>query len=324
MPPVRVLVISHSAGTPSTKYRVLQMLPLFERDGIEVERVDLPDGLLARWSLFRRARDFDAVLHQKRLLPVWQLKVLRKHARRLVYDFDDPMIYSRKGDAVKASPTRVKRFRAVLAVADAVVVNNPGLAAMAVEHGCARPHLIPTSVDLSRWTPRDGAGDGRTLGWLGSGGNVPMLRAIAPALRGRRVRIVTDPPAPSLDGVDVEFVTWDFATEPAHVRTFDIALAPLADDPWARGKMPFKILYYFAAGVPVVASRLGAVESAIRDGENGLLAATLDEWRAAIDRLAGDAALRERIGKAGRRAVEAEYSLDKAYAALRDLLQRLT
>ncbi|MBI2930704.1 MAG: glycosyltransferase [Planctomycetes bacterium] len=320
---MRLLIISHSPETPSTKYRVLQMLPLFARDGIEVERVDLPDGLMARWALFRHARAFDVVLHQKRLLPVWQLKVLRRHARRLVYDFDDPMIYSRKGDVVSLSSTRVRRFRAVLTAADAVVASNPGLLEMAREHGCPQPHFVPTSVDLSRWIPREGPGDGRTIGWLGSAGNLPLLRTIAPALAGRRLRIVTDEPI-TLDGVDVEFIKWDFATEPTHVRTFDIAVAPLADDPWARGKMPFKILYYLAAGVPVVASRLGAVESVIRDGENGLVARTIDEWRAAIDRLASDAALRERLGRAGRRTVEAEFSLQIAYAKLKGILESLT
>lgn len=42
---VRVLILSHPVDTPSTKYRVLQYLPLFQRDGIEVERADIPSGL---------------------------------------------------------------------------------------------------------------------------------------------------------------------------------------------------------------------------------------------------------------------------------------
>ena len=84
--------------------------------------------------------------------------------------------------------------------------------------------------------------------------------------------------------------------------------------------MPFKILYYFAAGVPVVASRLGAVETVIRDGENGLLAG---DWAGQIDRL-GDEALRERLGRAGRKTVESEFTVEAAYRLLRTLLDSLT
>ncbi|MFN3487249.1 MAG: glycosyltransferase, partial [Planctomycetota bacterium] len=95
--------------------------------------------------------------------------------------------------------------------------------------------------------------------------------------------------------------------------------APLPDDPWSRAKMPFKILYYFAAGVPVVASRRGAVETVIRDGENGLLAG---DWRARIEEL-HDEALRERLGRAGRKTVEEGYTVQTAYAKLKAILTSL-
>jgi glycosyltransferase involved in cell wall biosynthesis len=257
------------------------------------------------------------VLHQKRLLPAWQLRTLRKRARALVYDFDDPMVYGREGGRVKLSETRVRRFREVLAAADAVVVNHAGTEAMAREYGGRNVHVIPTSVDLSRWKAKDSwASERLTLGWVGSPSNLPNLREIAPALRGRRLKLVTDEPL-ALEGVEVEFVPWDFATEPGHVRSFDAALAPLPDDLWSRAKMPFKILYYFAAGVPVVASRRGAVETVIRDGENGLLAG---DWREKIA-LLEDEGLRERLGRAGRRTVEEGYTVEAAYAKLKALLE---
>jgi glycosyltransferase involved in cell wall biosynthesis len=316
---VRVLILSHPVDTPSTKYRILQFLPLFRRDGIEVERADLPSGAWARWRLFRRAREADVVLHQKRLLPAWQFRLLRKHARALLYDFDDPMPYSREGDRVELSPTRVKRFRAVLGLADAVAVNHAGTEALAREYGARDVHVIPTSVDLSRWRRRESWGTERlTLGWVGTPANLPNLREIAGALKGRRLKLVTDEPL-ELPGVETEFVRWDFATEPEQVRSFDVALAPLPDDAWSRGKMPFKILYYFAAGVPVIASARGAVETVIRDGENGLLAG---DWAAKIAALE-DAGLRERLGCAGRRTVEAEFAIESAYAKLKALLERL-
>lgn len=317
--PVRVLILSHPVDTPSTKYRVLQYLPLFKKDGIEVERVDIPSGLVGRWQLLRRCADFDVVLHQKRLLPAWQLRALRKRAKALVYDFDDPMVYNRKGDAVALSATRVSRFRETLRLADAVVVNHAGTEAMAREYGASRVHVIPTSVNLARWKLKDSwKTEDMLLGWVGSPANLPNLREIASSLQGRRLKIVSDEPL-ELSGVRTEFVKWEFETEPDHVRSFDVALAPLPDDPWSRAKMPFKILYYFAAGVPVVASRRGAVEAVIRDGENGMLAG---DWTGKLDRLR-DEALRERLGRAGRKTVESEFTVEAAYAKLKALLESL-
>jgi glycosyltransferase involved in cell wall biosynthesis len=316
---VRVLILSHPVDTPSTKYRVLQLLPFFRKDGIEVERVDVPAGLVGRWRVLRRCPEFDVVIHQKRLLPPWQVRALRKRARVLVYDFDDPMVYSRKGGRVSLSATRVGRFREILRLSDAVVVNHAGTEAMAREYGASNVHVIPTSVNLARWKMKESwKAPEPLLGWVGSPANLPNLREIAPALRGRRLKVVSDEPV-ELPGVRVEFVPWDFDTEPEHVRSFDVALAPLPDDVWSRAKMPFKILYYFAAGVPVVASRRGAVETVIRDGENGLLAG---DWADRIDRL-GDEGLRERLGRAGRGTVEAEYTVEAAYAKLRGLLEAL-
>jgi glycosyltransferase involved in cell wall biosynthesis len=56
-----------------------------------------------------------------------------------------------------------------------------------------------------------------------------------------------------------------------------------------------------AAGVPVVASRVGGLRDVVADGEAGILVAPGDagELGAALDRLLGDGALRERLGAGG-------------------------
>lgn len=316
--PVRLLILSHPPDTPSTRTRVLQYLPLFQKDGIEVERVDLPSGLMARWKIFRRCPDFDVVIHQKRLIPAWQFRALRKRARRLVYDFDDPMVFAREDGRIMPSPTREKRFREILSLADAVVVHVGG-EDLAREHGARKVSVVPTPIDLSRWRVKDSWKSNRlTLGWAGTAAHVGNLREIAGTLRGRSLKIVADATC-ELEGVDVEFVKWSLEGEPEAIRSIDVALAPLPDDAWSRAKMPYKILTYFAAGVPVVASKRGAVERVIRDGENGLLAG---DWEAQIRRLE-DETLRERLGRAGRATVEKEFALEVCYSKLKSLLTSL-
>ena len=312
-------MLTHSADAPSTRYRILPLIPLFQRDGDQVEQLEIPSGMMSRWDILRRVGDFDVVLHQKRLLPAWQMRALRRKAKAIVYDFDDPMVYSREDGRVELSSTRVGRFRAALAAADAVVCH-AGSDGLAREYGATYVTVIPTALDLTRFRVKDSYATRKlTLGWLGSASNLPNLKEIATALYGRNLRIVADQPV-ELPGVEVEFVKWDAAQEPEQVRAFDAAIAPLPDDLWSRTKMPFKIVCYFAAGVPVIASARGAVAGVIRDGENGLLAG---DWAAQIAKLE-DEELRKRLGRAGRATAEADFTLESAYKKLKAVFASVT
>ncbi len=75
-----------------------------------------------------------------------------------------------------------------------------------------------------------------------------------------------------------------------------------------------------ASGVPVIAGRSGGIPAAVRDGETGLLvdAERVEDVAQTIERLLGDAALRARLGAAGRRAVESHYNWDRV---TRDLVR---
>jgi glycosyltransferase involved in cell wall biosynthesis len=94
-----------------------------------------------------------------------------------------------------------------------------------------------------------------------------------------------------------------------------VGIMPLPDDPWSRGKCGYKLIQYMACGLPVVASPVGANLDIVEHGVNGFLASTPQEWLAALRELEANPALRKTMGEAGRRKVEAEYSL--RYAAPR-------
>jgi len=79
-----------------------------------------------------------------------------------------------------------------------------------------------------------------------------------------------------------------------------VGLAPLADDPWTRGKAGFRCIQYAAAGLPTVASPAGANREVVIDGETGILAGSHDEWHTALLQVCCDAGLRQRLGKAAR------------------------
>lgn len=73
---------------------------------------------------------------------------------------------------------------------------------------------------------------------------------------------------------------------------------------------PTKLFEYLAMQKPVVASRLGQIADVIVDGENGLLVepGDVEALARALDTLAADATLRERLGQAARQRVTARFT----------------
>lgn len=71
------------------------------------------------------------------------------------------------------------------------------------------------------------------------------------------------------------------------------------------------LLQAASAGVPIVASDVGGIPEAVRDGVNGLLVPPSDApaLASAVGRLLGDPALARRLGEAGRRLMRSEFSV---------------
>ncbi|MGH3130946.1 MAG: glycosyltransferase, partial [Gaiellaceae bacterium] len=76
---------------------------------------------------------------------------------------------------------------------------------------------------------------------------------------------------------------------------------------------PVSAIEALAVGRPVVATRVGGVPDVVREGEDGFLVEVGDVEGMAerLARLAADPALRERMGRAGRRRVVERYAVDR-------------
>ncbi|HEY7544854.1 MAG TPA: glycosyltransferase, partial [Blastocatellia bacterium] len=80
-----------------------------------------------------------------------------------------------------------------------------------------------------------------------------------------------------------------------------------------------KILESFAAGVPVISTRLGAEGLDVRDGENILLAETAEKFSRAIAEVKENDSLRLTLKEAGRRLVLSRYDWSAIGAELMNL-----
>jgi glycosyltransferase involved in cell wall biosynthesis len=331
---VKVLFITQKKDAPSTKWRLLQFIPHFEKAGLRCTVEEMPAGLVARLSQAKRAQGYDVTVLQKRLLPKMILNRLRKHARALIFEFDDVVTLKKDDEGtIRESPTKDRRFRRTVRVADAVVTTNETLAEHARRNGAdlGRVHVLPTVIDLARWTPREHAGGTKeiTIGWMGTPSNLPSVEILkAPLTRlcrrdeGLKIKIVCEEPI-AMEGVRLVHQPFSAENEVADVRSFDIAVAPLVEDPWTRGKVSTKLLAYFGAGLPVVASDVTANRIYIRDGENGYLVGTLGQWEERLAKLIESPELRAQVGAKARESAEKEFSLGAALPRYLALFEKL-
>jgi glycosyltransferase involved in cell wall biosynthesis len=81
---------------------------------------------------------------------------------------------------------------------------------------------------------------------------------------------------------------------------------------------PLKVLEYMAAGLPVVASRLGQIAELVEDGRSGILCPAGDAaaLAGALDALRRDPALRARLGAAGCEAARRRHGWDAVVGAI--------
>ena len=326
---------------PGQRYRLEQWLPHLAELGVETRVVELlsdaeldllhaPRSLVGKsLAVFRSAarvapllrdarRRWDVAIVHRTLLPVGPALLERLLARTglpVVYDFDDAIWVTKTTEANRGL-SWLKwsgKTASLCSLARHVVVGTDLLAEFVRRYN---PHVtvIPPTVDVDRYLPRRHAvGTGPVvLGWSGSPTTVEYLGVIAGALR----RVAEEVPIEvrlmgaefPLPGVPSSYRPWRADVEIEELRSYDVGLMPLVDDPWTRGKGAMKALLYMAVGVPVVASPVGVTPRVVEHGRNGLLAATEDEWVTHLLALAGDAPKRNAMGAEGRATVERWYS----------------
>ena len=318
---MKVLALIERPQHVCDRYRIEAYASALFEHGVHLEALPLRQGGAPRIFRLPAVASADLVILQRKLLPRWQLYLVRRFAKRLVYDLDDAVFqrdsFQRKGPK---SSRRERLFRATVSAADAVIVGNEYLRHCTVQVDGSKPiHVVPTTVQPQYYslTRHHRVGANVRLAWIGSSSTLPGLKlaerhlwAASEKVRGLSLRLVCDRNI-ELDGVNVALRPWASATEAAELAHADIGISWLSDDSWSRGKCGLKVLQYMAAGLPVVANRVGMNRHMVIHGETGLLADSPDEWADAIARLAADPELRSRMGAAGRRVVEQHYAVDR-------------
>ena len=360
-PPIRVLVLANKpAGhAPGQRFRFEQWAPRLARDhGIALDLLPFeslaltqvlyrPGHLLAKAGLVSRdflrrarsllaAKNYDAVLvfREAALIgPAVYERLIAWGGKPIIFDFDDS-IWSPAQEMNNGIFSRLHFFgktRALCRLASAVTPGNDFLADFARRHN-DRVTVVPTSIELDDYPALPEArDDGRFIVcWTGSTSTLANFEhARAPLEQLARlvpltVKVICNaPPRRDIAGAEMRFVPWSADNEAAEIADCHAGIMPLPDDEVSRGKCGLKALQYMATGRPVVVSAVGMNADLVRDGVNGFLAYSVDDFVTALLRLAKDPALRATIGAAGRQTVSESYSAEAIAARFAALVHEV-
>ena len=275
----------------------------------------------------REALNYDVVVMQIENSPsaIEFASTLQAQGKKVVYEIDDAFDCLEPWHPQYASysqPERQDAVRSMLAKADAVQVSTPWLAAR-YSDVAKRVEVIPNMIELAAWPPAERLRrDGRwKVLWAGSPSHAGDLEVVIPALGAFAKahpdvtivffgQTVKDDRLPADQVETIDFC--EFEEYPIKLAAIDadVAIAPLTDVLFNRGKSNLRILQYWATGYPVIASDVGPYRE-IKNGVDGLLCTEPDSWLACLEMTYRNDKICKRLSAAGQESV-------KAYDVLRN------
>ncbi|MBP8625810.1 MAG: glycosyltransferase family 4 protein [Syntrophorhabdales bacterium] len=314
----------------ASRYRVIQYLPFFKACGIEYGVQGFPSGIKNWFRYMKDLGSADIIFVQRKRLPLYVLAYLRRMGKKIVYDFDDAVMFRNSLAPNPYSRRRQMSFKRMLYFTDLVLAGNNFLRAEAQRyHRDVR--VLPTPVDGDRYSQKAyKERDFVNIGWIGDHGSIHYMDSYRDVWEelGKRygdkvaLTIICDTFIET-HNIRLNRVQWRYDTEIEELQKLDIGVMPLFDDLWSMGKCGYKIIQYMGVGVPSVCTPVGINRDVVEDGINGFWATTRDEWVERISRLIEDYRLRVNMGMEGRKKIMAHYTVQVCAPLLIEWLRGL-
>ncbi len=326
---MKVLFLIQGFSVAASRYRVLQYIPYLNSKGVETSVSLYPRTLKENFQCFNDLPQYDIIFLQRKRFNQPRLGLLRKRAKRIIYDFDDSVMYRNSKARDPISQTRRRRFVQMIKNSNFVIAGNEFLKSEVLPFN-PNVEVIPTAIDQERYHLKTYPlqQDRVTLGWIGDHGSIHYLEKMRPLFEkiGEQyphvdLKIVCDTFF-DCERMKVIKKNWSSEEEVADLQGFDVGLMPLVDDPWSWGKCGLKIIQYQGVGLPVVCTPVGINKDLVEDGINGYWAMTPAEWEKKLSVLIENSELRERMGREGRRRVLENYTYQACAPRLLSILTR--
>ncbi|MDC1150375.1 glycosyltransferase family 4 protein [Gammaproteobacteria bacterium] len=277
--------------------------------------------LFERIKKIKKCTSADLIWIEKEALPwiPWFIEgsLLPKNVP-IVTDYDDAIFH--RYDMHKTKIIRAmlgSKIKKIMKNSSLVISGNSYLNNYAINAGAKKTFIVPTVVDLNTYNFKEKSLDKNIarVGWIGTPQTWqelahPIHQILSPILKknGAIFRAIGASMESSKNDT-LEIIPWTEESEVNLIQSMDIGVMPLPDNPWTRGKCGYKLIQYMACGLPVVASSVGVNCDIVENGINGFLVDNDDDWQKAIEKLLNDPDLRREMGKAGRKKIEQQFSL---------------
>jgi len=325
---MKVLFLIQGEQVAASRYRVLQFIPYLNAEGIETEVSAYPGTPPELVRFLSGLPRYDCLFLQRKRFSGPLLALVRRRARKIVFDFDDSIMYRNSKAGSPHSKTRMKRFADMVKASDFIIAGNRFLMEQ-TRTFTDRVTVIPTAIDADRYIPKDYARKKErvTIGWIGDHGSIHYMEKMKPLFEelGKRhpeaeLSIVCDVFI-DCDSIPVIKKIWSQQTEIADLQDMDIGLMPLVNDLWSEGKCGLKILQYFGVAVPAVCTPVGVNKDVVADGISGFYARSPEEWLEKLSALITNPSLRKEMGLKGRQTVLEDYTVQACAPKLVKILK---
>ena len=345
---MKVLFLTIGTETiASSRTKVYQYVPYLQQAGIQCIIIPMTNATkkskFRTWGLIKRKLNSvikylkialfsivcDVVFIQKVLLPIWIQNLIRALNKNIIFEFDDAIWTSHQTSIHPNNALRRLLLSHIISISKFVFLENNYTKEFTMQFN-KNILMITGPIDCKRYFPKRGEKNKNiVIGWIGSPPNTLYLKPVFSVFK--RINknypdVVIELIGASnlkIEGVNLVIKEWNFDTEVENLHDFDIGIMPLPDDEWSRGKGGYKLLQYMAIGIPCIASPVGINSTLIREGINGYLASSEDEWFEKLEILIKNRILRRSMGVNGRKLIEEKYSLKVSAPKLIKLIKEI-
>ena len=339
-----LLVLPYPMGmAPSQRFRIEQYIPYLEEAGFQINHhcfltessfrnlyrsgsifskiFGILGGFLRRWTLMFRLGKYSKVYLLREAAPLgppiyewWMAKLAGK---KIVFDYDDALwLKQASGSNKLVSMFKFsKKTASICKWSSKIIAGNDYLADFARKYN-SNVEVIPTVVDTERShntmqkheaTPN--------FGWTGSHSTLPYLDEIKDVIvetldefTDSKFYLICNK-KPDWDHERLVYINWTEEKEVEDLLNFHVGIMPLPDNDWTKGKCGFKAIQYLSLGIPAIVSPVGVNPEIVKEGSNGYLCSTKEEWKLRLQELLNNAGKRAEMGRQGYWDVRERYSV---------------
>tara|TARA_B100000700_G_scaffold331422_1_gene464020 strand:+ start:19910 stop:20980 length:1071 start_codon:yes stop_codon:yes gene_type:complete len=341
MKSIKITSLTDHLTTPSSRFRVRQLLPHLKKREIEI--YDLP----RKFSSQMAARFIPSKRISRSLLKITYAllcevaNIIHTASRLIKAQGSDYLLISRELIDNFPSFEKFIRGKIILDIDDAIFINRPQCYRKTLNLLNKSPivfagnsylyswckqftkdvYEVPTAVDTHKFCekkrePRDIF----IVGWQGTSSSFHYLKEIEGQLEkffynkdDCQLNISSDRYPSELESLTkyIKFKQWNEEDEVKHIHKFDVGIMPIEKSEYSLGKCSYKMLLYLSCGIPACVTSWGMNKDVLEKGKVGVGVEESSGWNEALEYLYQSRNNLEKIFPDCRKVVEDHYSVEK-------------